>query len=108
MSHDFCREYLKRIMRTVRNHTTLEQRNSVWTWKCGLGSSPKHEFHGPDGFYWYGQSCCKWHARTEGWISWLEHNVVSSLQLYMEEFYGVTNNGFPSKLDLSLSDTRDT
>lgn len=53
----------------MREHTTVEERKRAWAYKFdGFNAS---EFHGPEDFYWHGNSCCKWHAKAEGWSAWL-------------------------------------
>jgi len=74
--HEFCRLYLKEVMQDVRQHTTAKERKQVWTHKTGLGSTPRYEFHGPNGYYWYGQADCALHARAEGWQAWMSKNFV--------------------------------
>lgn len=71
--HDFCRHLLGLVMEDVRDHTTVEQRKAAWAWKDGTGNV---EFHGPGDFYWHGEECCLWAARSNGWSAWLAKNGV--------------------------------
>lgn len=67
--HDFCRSLLTTTMQDVNPHTTVEQRKKSWGYVFdSLGSG---EFHGPDDFYWHGNACCLWSARSNGWDAWL-------------------------------------
>lgn len=75
--HAFCRLLLKEVMEDVRQETTARQRKSVWTWKTGN----QHEFHGPDGFYWHGKTCCKWAASSAGWNAWLRDKELNGWSL---------------------------
>jgi len=66
--HDFCRKLMVEIMVDVRKHTTAVERSKAWAWDDGRN----YEFHGPDGFFWHGQACCRWAARAQGWSAYLE------------------------------------
>ena len=70
----FCRCALTETMNEVRKFVGVDERKKAWAWKDGR----RHvEFHGPEGFYWYGTGCCLWNARTEGWRHYLEKNPHS-------------------------------
>jgi len=70
--HKFCRlllkEVMKEVMKDVQKHTSTEERKKAWAWHLERG---RVEFHGPNGFYWYGQACCLWAARAKGWEAYL-------------------------------------
>ena len=71
--HEFCRTLLALTMETVRKHTTTSQRQQAWTYRSTWGAgNHRLEFHGPDGYHWWGRECCLWAARSNGWDSWLE------------------------------------
>ena len=80
MNHEFCRFELSLIMRDVRQHTTAAQRKAAWAIRVLWGD--RVEFHGPDGYYWFGRRCCLWAARAEGWEAWMRSVGV---QDYMAE-----------------------
>ncbi len=69
-AHAFCRVLLREVMLDVRPLTTVTERKDAWAY-CydDLGDV---EFHGPSEFYWSGEGCCKWSARSQGWEAWLE------------------------------------
>lgn len=69
--HDFCRSILRETMVGVRQVTTVAERKAAWAWRSDL-LSRSGEFHGPDDFYWHGNSCCLWHAKSQGWTVWLQ------------------------------------
>ena len=69
--HTFCRAHLALVMPEVRKATTPEQRKAAWPWASGNNLGQGHEFHGPDGYYWWGRACCLWEARAKGWQGWL-------------------------------------
>ena len=75
MDHSFCRAFLKSVMMDVRKHTTAQQRKDAWTADVS-GGHTQIEFHGPDGFYWYQGSCCKYDARANGWLAWMESEGI--------------------------------
>jgi hypothetical protein len=37
------------------------------------------EFHGPDGFYWWGRAADAYDARFKGWSAWLEKQGLDAL-----------------------------
>ena len=69
--HTFCRALLANVMPEVHKATTPEQRKAAWPWASGTNLGQGHEFHGPDGYYWWGRACCLWEARAKGWQAWL-------------------------------------
>jgi hypothetical protein len=69
-NHSFCRLHLRGTIEEIVNRTTPEQRKAAWAWK-DRNSPGRYEFHGPNNFYWYGQSCCLWEAKSQGWSAWL-------------------------------------
>ena len=66
-AHAFCRSYLKELLQDAGEHISKEDQKAAWTHKTGN----QWEFHGPNDFYWHGQSCCSWYAKAEGWTSYL-------------------------------------
>lgn len=71
MEHTFCRLMLAQVMPWANKVTTPAVRKATWAWKF---SRDHHEWHGPDGYYWHGSSCCKYMARYHGWCAWLEQH----------------------------------
>ena len=66
--HDFCRLLLKDVMKDVRKHVSVKDRKKSWVWET-FGS---YEFHGPNDFYTVCKGDCKWSAKADGWIQYLE------------------------------------
>ena len=69
--HTFCRLLLKEVMKYVRKYVSKEDIKRAYPWKPSSFNGT-FEFHGPDAFYWSGQSCCLWHAKVQGWTSYLK------------------------------------
>jgi hypothetical protein len=69
MNTDFCRAYLKNMMEEVRKHISSKDIKAAWVWKDSNGRC--WEFHGPDGFYWYGSASNAYEARANGWSAYL-------------------------------------
>lgn len=73
--HDYCRNFLKAIMQNVRRSTSKTTIKASWTYAYGDGTI---EFHinkcseAPEGFFWSSKNCCRWTARANGWIKYLE------------------------------------
>jgi len=72
-NHAFCCTLLAAIMEDVRKHVPVKDRKKAWAYKYTGFNAGTVEFHGPNDFYWHGQGCCKWTARTEGWSAYLRH-----------------------------------
>ena len=70
--HDFCRHLLTAVMADVRKHVPTKDIKKAWAWKEG----DYIEFHGPNGFFWYGRGCCLWYAKATGWTRYLQHMGV--------------------------------
>ena len=66
--HAYCRRLLAQVMPQVRELVPPEQVEAAWAWRSGRRQV---EFHGPGGFFWHGQGCCRWYARAEGWQAYL-------------------------------------
>lgn len=78
----FCRCRLTQTMETVRQFVDVDERKKAWAWRDGR----RHvEFHGPDGFYWYGSGCCLWYARTAGWENYLSRIPSSPFYVDLED-----------------------
>lgn len=67
--HAFCRALLTEVMIEVRKHITAQERKTSWAWRSGDHCA---DFHGPEGFYWYGGGCCLWDVKARGWSAWLQ------------------------------------
>jgi hypothetical protein len=67
LPHSFCRSLAANVMIDVRKVTTKKERSDAWVYNTGLG----WEFHGPAGFYHYGDAHCAYDARSDGWEAWL-------------------------------------
>lgn len=63
----FCRTLLRVVMDDIKKVTSAQERKDAWVWKLGRG---QWEFHGPDGFYWYGNADNTYDARATGWQKW--------------------------------------
>lgn len=68
--HEFCRVLLREVMKDVLPLTTPAERKAAWAYRYDALNSV--EFHGPGEFYWSGEGCCKWYARSQGWTAWME------------------------------------
>ena len=60
-------------MKDVRKHTDAQQRKNAWAHKDSA-SRNSWEFHGPDGFYWYGSAANANDAKMSGWECWLRQS----------------------------------
>ena len=81
--HGICRSMLAHVMEDVRKHATKEQMKEAWTWKDG--TTGRQEFQMTVGteeecVYWYGQACCGWFARYQGWCMFLRKKGVRQYQ----------------------------
>ncbi len=65
----FTRLLLKGTMEVIKPLTTVAERKAAWVYHL-MGDD--WEFHGPDGFYWYGDADNAYHARQQGWEAWRE------------------------------------
>ena len=63
----FCRKLLALTMQDIRKVTTAAERKGAWVYGYG---SDNWEFHGPDGFYWWGYAANAYDARSKGWSAW--------------------------------------
>jgi hypothetical protein len=71
----FCRIMLTETHREVKFHfPDLHLWKSAWVYNS-LGT---WEFHGPEGFYWYGNADNAYHAREQGWQAYLAHKGKDS------------------------------
>jgi len=66
----YCRSRLTETMIEVRKHVPVQERKKAWVWRDGHWHV---EFHGPNGYYWYGSGCCCYDARIRGWEAYLGH-----------------------------------
>jgi len=65
----FCAVLLKEVHKRVKAfRPSINLVKDAWTWK---DDRRHYEFHGPDGFYWYGSAYSKTEARIKGWEAWL-------------------------------------
>ena len=55
-------------MEDVRATITKDEAKRGWAIRDGCGYV---EFCGPDGFFWSGQGCCLYNAKTAGWRAYL-------------------------------------
>ena len=74
----FSRELLRTVMKTVRKHTTVAQRKSVWVYHFGRGdyevqSTGKHAISLKR---WYGSASNAYEARANFWMRWLEKEGI--------------------------------
>lgn len=82
--HDFCRALLRETRRAVNKIVPVEERKSAWAYKYDY--SDDVEFHVPvRGFFWHGGGCCKWHARHEGWVAFMEEFYKEELDKFYEQ-----------------------
>jgi len=76
MEHDYCKQYLKDIMRRVRKAFSPETIKASWGYK--YSDERIIEFHInkcieiPEGFYWSGRGCCIWMAKALGWEAYFK------------------------------------
>lgn len=63
----FSRELLKKVMEDIRTVTTAAERKDAWVYHFGRDD---WEFHGPDGYYWWGSADNAYDARQQGWSAW--------------------------------------
>jgi len=72
--HTFCRLLLAETRSTL---TTEQRKRLVGSWSYMYrwsGAALSGEWHGPDGYYWHGSTCCAYHARSQGISAWLTTN----------------------------------
>ena len=70
--HDFCRLHLNLTMKDVRKVVPVEIRKEAWTYKYHDGCC---EFQIPSRkFYWYGEACCAWYARSQAWVAYMQEH----------------------------------
>ena len=68
--HSFCKTSLKETMVMVREHTTVAERKDAGVLE---NFRPRrYEFWGPGGYRREVQGDCKWDAKTQGWLHWLQ------------------------------------
>jgi len=73
-SHDFCRGFLKLVMKDIRKNVPKAIIKKSWAYKYDDGTVEFHINHCkelPEGFYWYGRGCCLWNAKSSGWNEYL-------------------------------------
>ena len=71
----FCRSLLSAVHRDVKAaRPYLNLRKDAWIW--GPTFRDNYEFHGPDGFYWYGSAANAYDARAKGWSAWLRKEGI--------------------------------
>lgn len=70
--HTFCRVLLREVMKVVRKHVAAKDIKEAWGYRLSCFNDDTVEFHGPNGFYWYGQGCCVWVAKATGWGAYLK------------------------------------
>lgn len=66
----FCRQLFKLVLMDVRKLATPEEIKAAWVYHF---ERDNWEFHGPNGFYWYGSADNAYDARANGWQAWLDH-----------------------------------
>lgn len=69
----FTRLLLKQIVPTVRKAGKSVFKDA-WVWRA---SRQVWEFHGPDGFYWYGRAYNAYEARYKGWSAWISKRELA-------------------------------
>ena len=63
-----CYMLYNETMEDVRATITKDEVKQGRAWRDGRKYV---EFHGPDGFFWSGQGCCVYMAKTAGWRAYL-------------------------------------
>jgi len=64
----FCRVLLRQVLADVRPLLPAGFKlRDAWVW---TSDRKQWEFHGPDGFYWYGDADNAYDARAQGWQAW--------------------------------------
>jgi len=93
MSHEFCRENYKSIMKEVRKKVDRATIKSAWG-RVNKSFGKKHgEFHiNKNDFYWQGQAHCVWDAKAKGWQAYLRSLEEDKMRIseLAEELRGVT------------------
>jgi len=54
-------------MKDVRVYVSTEDIKKAHTHASWMGG----EFWGPNEFYWHGKAHCRWEARANGWLAYL-------------------------------------
>jgi len=78
MGHEFCRGSLKAVKEELRGKIPPRLLKNAWVHKCTSLAKPTFEFHIPkcpdlpQGHYWSGQACCRWHAKALGWQDYMQ------------------------------------
>lgn len=81
--HSFCRRLLAQVMEQVRVQVPDEIRKEAWAYNYKDGHC---EFQIPsEKMYWYGGSCCNWHAKYKGWNEYLDRLRIESLREVRKE-----------------------
>lgn len=64
----FSRALLSQVVADVKKFAPAVKMNDAWVYHS-IGDT--WEFHGPEGFYWYGSASNAYEARFKGWGAWL-------------------------------------
>jgi len=64
---EFGRAHLKCVLNDISRVTSVEERKAAWVYRFTDGC---WEFHGPEGYYWYGDADNAYTARASGWAAW--------------------------------------
>ena len=75
---EFCRTLLRLALDDIKPLTSGAERKAAWVYNLGNDS---WEFHGPDGYYWYGDAGNAYDARAKGWQAWRDHLKVEDAEL---------------------------
>jgi len=74
--HQFCRNYLAKIMVEVRKVVKPETIKHAWAYKYDDGKNIEFQINKceevPEGFFWLGRGCCLWLAKADGWKTFIE------------------------------------
>ena len=71
----FTRMLLSQAHQLVKLHfPDLNLRRNAWVYKY---PRDHWDFHGPDGFYWYGRAGTAYEARYKGWMAWLSKQGIN-------------------------------
>jgi len=71
----FGRNLLREVMKTVRKHTTVAQRKSVWVYNHGRGI---YEVQSAEMYpnRWYGRASSAYEAKAKFWEEWIKQHQL--------------------------------
>lgn len=75
----FARSLMKIVHKDVKRAfpEIVLNSKSYWVYRY---PRDKWEFHGPDGFYWYGSAFNAYDARAQGWAAYLRSKNITPVE----------------------------